>query len=200
MKTLQVCLVVVDEESMVLFNLLIDLFCLTISLGVVCHRGIHFDSRELVEFITEQELVLTALITYELARLPMESEDMVSKEGGHTLCSAGGVWRDDVDLFREAVNEYCNCIIAWELWECTNHVSWYHMLRVWWGFIGVKRCLWHVLLRFGLLTLITSCYISVNVGCDLWLKVVLSDEFPCALLSWVSCYNCVIMHLNDIFL
>ena len=58
---------VVDKETKVLLDFLINTFCLAICLWVIGCRRICFDASESVKLITKQRLVLTASVTDKLA-------------------------------------------------------------------------------------------------------------------------------------
>ena len=74
---------VIDEKVQILFNLLIDTLCLSISLRMVCSGGIGFDAREPIEFVTEEGLVLAASVADEFARFPVKFEDVVTEKSSH---------------------------------------------------------------------------------------------------------------------
>ena len=63
-KVVPVILSLVDEEQEVLLELLINLFCLSVALRVVCSGGSQLDSKESVKFLHELCHKLGASIRY----------------------------------------------------------------------------------------------------------------------------------------
>ena len=63
-----VVLSLVDEDAKVLFQLLVDPFCLAISLGVICSRGSQFDTEHPVELSGELGYKLRSTVRYNLPR------------------------------------------------------------------------------------------------------------------------------------
>ena len=52
-QVIPVILPLICEEAKILLKLLVDLFCLSISLQVVCHSSCQFYSKDPVEFFSE---------------------------------------------------------------------------------------------------------------------------------------------------
>ena len=57
-----VVLSLVDEDAKVLFQFLVDPFCLAISLGVICSHGSQFDTEHPVEFSGELSYKLRSMV------------------------------------------------------------------------------------------------------------------------------------------
>ena len=77
---------VIDEDVEILFNLLVDPFCLSIDLGMLCHQRVTLDPNQFVEVSHEFRLKLGASIVDDLPGNAMEPEDMVPIVFCHAMC------------------------------------------------------------------------------------------------------------------
>ena len=106
-----IILTLVDKQSQTLLNLLVDTFCLTISLWVMCYRGCNLDPQEFVELVHELRDKLSAMVTDNLFWESMMPPYVVSKES----CNSNWVYvrggRDHMYSFGETIHHYQKCII-----------------------------------------------------------------------------------------
>ena len=107
-----VVLVMVDEETEVLFQLLVDPFRLSIGLRVVRRGGVVLDAQELVKVRHEVRLKLGSSIVDDLGGNAVELEHVVTKQLGHAFSREGGVRGNRVHLLGEAVHNHADGVVA----------------------------------------------------------------------------------------
>ena len=126
----------VDEDTEVLFNFLIDLFGLPISLRVVCGREVGFYSGHCVEISHELCCELGTSVTDGFSRKTELGPDMITIN----VCSAKGrefhIGQEGNDVLRESVDNGNDSIIALQLREWSDKIDRY--VFPW----SVRDCVW----------------------------------------------------------
>ncbi len=107
---------IVDKDVEILFNLLVDSLCLSISLGVEHSGGVRHDVKHPIEFLHELGDKLGSLVGDHGHGHAMSCVDVVSKDSGPSFGGEFSVASDRDDGFRKLVDNHQEGIMPVQLW------------------------------------------------------------------------------------
>ena len=108
---------VVDEDAQVCLDLLIDSFCLSISLGVVGCGEVSFNAKSPVQVLHELGVELGSSVMDDLLGNAVESENLVLVHLCHSFRCDRHVGGNGMDLLCEFVDKDADSIVTLRFWQ-----------------------------------------------------------------------------------
>ena len=117
-----VILPLVGEQSEILLQLLVNLFCLSVSLQMVGCSGCNLDSDHPVKLSGEFRNELRSMVRHYLLRYSVMPPDLLDEQtcgAGCRDCSEG---RHEMGSFGDGVHYHHYCVVTCQVWEFGDKV------------------------------------------------------------------------------
>jgi hypothetical protein len=109
-KVIPIILTLIDEDTEILLEFLIDSFRLAVPLGVISRGSCQFDSEESVQLLSELGNKLGATIGNHFLRKAMKSPDMSEVQSSGTDCGNGSDRIHKMSPFSDRINHHHDAV------------------------------------------------------------------------------------------